>query len=152
MGLMDLLRNFLGLDEEEEMDFDEEEVEDYEEPQEYREEERPVSRQYIRTYDNITDKTVFVYRAQVFDDVRYIKPVMKKDVPVIVDLSAIDDKNDRRRFLDFAWGMSRAGGGRIRVLDGKDLFFALILPSENWTLIDEESPSLSEPEDVEEEE
>ena len=77
---------------------------------------------------------------------------MKKDVPVVVDLSAIDDKNDRRRFLDFAWGMSRAGGGRIRVLDSKDLLFALILPSENWTLIDEESPSFSEPEDVEDEE
>ncbi|NOZ92026.1 DUF552 domain-containing protein [bacterium 3DAC] len=149
MGVFDFIKNWLqaGYYEDDEVaDMEDEEFEE-----EYRKEESVnYTEGYATDYSSLAEKTVFIYRAQVFEDVRYVKPVMKQDIPVIVDLSEVMEKDDRRRFLDFAWGMAKAGGGRIKVLDTKDLMYAIILPSEHWGLVDEVSPSFSEPEDVDE--
>ncbi len=151
MGFWDGIKRYLGLDSDEY----EEEYEDYEETGEFEEEsyvEREISSiDAPSSYDNIDESTVFIYHAQMFEDVRFIKPVMKKNVTVIVDLTDIDDKDERRRFLDFAWGMAKAGGGRMKVLDTRELLFAVILPSGSWALVEEYSSSYTEP-DVEEDE
>ncbi len=149
MGFFDFIKSWLQTDYYDKEEEQEVEEEEYEEEYEGHET-GSYTETYTTDYSSLSDKTVFIYRAQVFEDVRYIKPVMKRDVPVVVDLSEVMEKDDRRRFLDFAWGMAKAGGGRIKVLDTKDLMYAIVLPSEHWGLVDEVSPSFSEPEDVEE--
>ncbi|GEM_PF-1950805 len=152
MGFWDGIKRYLGLDSDE---YDEE-YEEYEESEEFDEEDKYGARgvssiETPSSYENIDENTIFIYHAQMFEDVRFIKPVMKKNVTVIVDLTDIDDKDERRRFLDFAWGMAKAGGGRMKVLDTRELLFAVILPSGSWALVEEYSSSYTEP-DVEEDE
>ena len=152
MGFLDSIKRYLGLD----VDEYDEEYEDQEEIEEFEEEEEYSARDVATietpsSYESIDESTIFIYHAQMFEDVRFIKPVMKKNVTVIVDLTDIDDKDERRRFLDFAWGMAKAGGGRMKVLDTRELLFAVILPSGSWALVEEYSSSYTEP-DTEEDE
>ncbi len=151
MGILDNIKRYLGLGIEEYEEYDDyEDAEEFEEVEDYREKETALI-ETPSSYENIDESTVFIYHAQMFDDVRFIKPVMKKNVTVIVDLTDIDDKDERRRFLDFAWGMAKAGGGRMKVLDTRELLFAVILPSGSWALVEEYSSSYTEP-DTEEDE
>ncbi len=145
MGLLDSIKKFLAVDEEEETrEIDDEEYEE-------EEEETYIEHSPIDVgYDTLPENSIFIYRAHRFEDVRDIKPIMKRDIPVVVDLSAIDDKDERRRFLDFAWGMSKAGGGKMKVLDRIELMFAVISPSEKWYIAEEESNAFPEDEELEE--
>ena len=151
MGLLDFIKSWLIPEE----DYDEEEekgiTEEYDEEEEYASEENSVEISSSH-YENLDHDTVFIYHALRFEDVRFLKPVMKENVTIVADLAEIPDRDERRRFLDFAWGMARAGGGRMKVLDTKNMTIAVILPSNSWKFVEENSPTYSDLEDEEGEE